>query len=124
MWVKYGGGSSKVSDLVVSGNVLEFDHQGGPIGVWNRAITYSTCGGDATYVLSYVNDIDTDGDGIPNSIENSGFYDSNYNYYKTVYNNPDTDADGLWDGVEAGQFWMVNGMRFYNINSMPTNPDS
>jgi hypothetical protein len=33
-------------------------------------------------------------------------------------------ADGLWDGVEAGQFWMVNGMRFYNINSNPTSVDS
>lgn len=116
--------SRPISDLVVSGNVIEFDHNGGPIGIWNKAVTYSSCNGDATYVLAYVIDLDTDGDGIYNSIENSGFYDSNYNYYKTQYDNPDTDGDGLWDGTEVGGFYMVNGLRYYKIYSVPTLADS
>lgn len=87
-------------------------------------ISVPNCDGDATYVLSYVNDLDTDHDGLPDSIEKSGFYDSNGNYYSTVYTNPDTDGDGLWDGPEAGKFWMVNGMRYFDFNSIPTKANS
>ncbi len=69
----------------------------------------TTAMGTQTYVPSYVNDPDTDHDGLPDSIGIRWFYDSKGNYYHTVYSDPDNDIDGLSDRPEAGQFRMATG---------------
>jgi hypothetical protein len=125
MSVHYGSLSNTVSNLVVSGNVLEFNHPGGQIGVWNYDVgLLSDNYGDATYVLSYVHEFDTDGDGIVDSVETNGFFDGNGNQYITDPNNPDSDGDGISDGEEAGQFFIIDGKRYYKLNSDPMKADS
>jgi len=125
MWVKYGSQSAKVSSLVSSGNVLIFEHHGGEIGVWNRDMgVLSDDFGDATYTLWYVGDIDSDVDGIPDLIEQNGFYDGNGNFYQTDPNKIDTDNDGLTDAEEMGTFYIFNNKRFFALKSDPTKADS
>lgn len=47
--------------------------------------------------------LDTDGDGIPDLVEEEGWTTLAGHTYVTDPKNPDTDGDGLTDGVEAGQ---------------------
>jgi hypothetical protein len=61
--------------------------------------------------------IDTDGDGLNDSVEVRGFNVTLANgakYCVTDPNNPDTDSDGRWDGLE----------KDYYRSSDPLNPDS
>jgi hypothetical protein len=107
--------------------VAEFDHAGGSIGIYNR-IPYSPsyCSGDLRYTLYYENTTDNDHDGLLDYIEDMGFYDGNYNFYRTNSSNPDTDGDGLPDGLEVdtSNFWIVNGFRYYQLYSDPTKYDT
>jgi Mg-chelatase subunit ChlD len=45
---------------------------------------------------------DSDGDGLSDEAETTGWRTQRGNVYKTDPNNPDTDGDGLTDGEEAG----------------------
>jgi len=121
MHVRYGSNDSPVSALRVRPGILEFMHQGGPIGVWDKDDYYGDNSADARYVLEYA---DTDGDGLPDFTETDGFRDGLGNLYKTDPNNPDTDGDGLSDGEEAGVLVEISGKRYFNIISKPTLVDS
>lgn len=67
---------------------------------------------------------DTDGDGIPDITETSGFRDGFGNLYYTDPNNPDTDGDGLLDGEEAKAVTTVDGRVFFHLISNPQKIDS
>ncbi|ALC04872.1 hypothetical protein CDES_02050 [Corynebacterium deserti GIMN1.010] len=47
--------------------------------------------------------LDSDGDGIPDVVEFTGWKVSSGKIYRTDPNNADTDSDGLSDGEEAGE---------------------
>ena len=57
MWIKYGKDSKPVSQLVKTGNILEFNHTGGSIGVWNNDPVFYDNYGDLTYTLRLVEEI-------------------------------------------------------------------
>lgn len=67
---------------------------------------------------------DTDGDGIPDITETTGFRDGFGNWYYTDSNNSDTDGDGLLDGDEAGVVTTVDGRVFFHFISNPLKIDS
>ncbi len=110
MHVRYGSNDSPVRSLRVSSGILEFIHQGGPIGIWDKDDYYGDNSADARYVLEYA---DTDGDGLPDFTEVEGFRDGLGNRYFTDPNNPDTDGDGLSDGFEAGKLIEVGGKEIF-----------
>ncbi|KCZ72848.1 hypothetical protein ANME2D_01283 [Candidatus Methanoperedens nitroreducens] len=127
MHVRYGNSDSPVSALRVAAGILEFTHQGGPIGIWDKDDYYGDNSADATYVLVYAEETqhaDTDGDGIPDALETGGFRDGLGNWYFTDPYDPDTDGDGLSDGEEAGVLVEVDGKKYFKINSKPTLVDS
>ncbi|MDK2891184.1 MAG: hypothetical protein PWR21_1816, partial [Methanoculleus sp.] len=128
MTVRYydSGGScdSMVSDLVVSAPVLQFTHAGGQIGMWNHdSGILSDNDGDVTYTLRFYQDIDTDGDGIPDWLEVAGWWDGFGNRYFTDPYSADSDGDGLTDGEEAGQMVLVNGKIYFILVSDPNSVD-
>ncbi|MDD3071323.1 MAG: hypothetical protein PHX88_09050, partial [Methanoculleus horonobensis] len=128
MTVRYydSGGScdSMVSDLVVSAPVLQFTHAGGQIGMWNHdSGILSDNDGDVTYTLRFYQDIDTNGDGIPDWLEVAGWWDGFGNRYFTDPYSADSDGDGLTDGEEAGQMVLVNGKIYFILVSDPNSVD-
>ena len=78
--------------------------------------------GDATVIDDAV---DTDNDGIPDSVEINGFRDGLGRIHYTLPDNPDTDGDGIIDGDEGGSLRMsgVNG-DYYFVSSNPNQADS
>ncbi|MFZ3385203.1 MAG: hypothetical protein WA144_14890 [Candidatus Methanoperedens sp.] len=121
MHIRYGSNDFPVSAVRVRPGILEFMHQGGPIGIWDKDDYYGDNSADARYVLEYA---DSDGDELPDFTEMDGFRDGLGNRYFTDPNDPDTDGDGLSDGGEAGSLIEVNGKRYFNIISKPTLVDS
>ncbi|WP_082105964.1 VWA domain-containing protein [Methanosarcina sp. 1.H.T.1A.1] len=67
---------------------------------------------------------DTDGDGIPDITETTGFRDGFGNWYTTDPENPDTDGDGLLDGEEAGKLANCDGKQYFQLFSDPTTEHS
>ena len=67
---------------------------------------------------------DTDGDGIPDITETTGFRDGFGNWYYTDPENSDTDGDGLPDGEEAGGLAEYDGKKYFQLLSDPTKADS
>jgi len=67
---------------------------------------------------------DTDGDGIPDITETTGFRDGFGNWYYTDSNNSDTDGDGLLDGEEVGELADYDGKQYFQLFSDPTKADS
>lgn len=69
--------------------------------------------------------LDTDGDGLPDVLEEKGWETLAGGVYVTDPENPDTDGDGLSDGEEAGQVADVPGSKaVYAGVSNPTKADS
>lgn len=69
--------------------------------------------------------LDTDGDGLFNQVEMSGWKTQHSSVFVTDPNNPDSDGDGLSDGEEAGA--LVNNAEFgtaYVGLSNPGVPDT
>lgn len=64
---------------------------------------------------------DSDGDGIPDTVETGGIRSGTGEVYHTAPNNPDTDGDGVSDGVEVGG--RIRD-RYYTIHSNPEVTDS
>ncbi len=68
---------------------------------------------------------DTDGDGLTDTLETTGFRDGRGKWYRTDPNNRDTDSDGLEDRVEAGLLSTnTRGEQYYNAYSDPTLHDT
>lgn len=68
---------------------------------------------------------DTDGDGLSDTLETTGFRDGRGKWYKTDPNSPDTDGDGLTDGEEAGQLLTNSrGEMYYDAISDPILSDT
>ncbi|AKB73460.1 hypothetical protein MSLAZ_0199 [Methanosarcina lacustris Z-7289] len=67
---------------------------------------------------------DTDGDGVPDITETTGFRDGFGNWYYTDPENSDTDGDGLPDGEEAGGLAEYDGKKYFQLLSDPTKADS
>ena len=70
------------------------------------------------------NIVDTDGDGLPDIVETSGFRDGANNWYYTDPYNNDTDGDMLTDGEEAGVLMDVDGKIYFNVISNATCVDT
>lgn len=69
--------------------------------------------------------LDSDGDGIPDVQEITGWSVSSGSSYVTDHNNPDTDGDGLSDGEEAGQLQPSDNDEVVYVGvSDPTRVDS
>ncbi len=79
--------------------------------------------GDVTYTLRFAQDIDTDGDGIPDWLEEAGWWDGFGNQHFTDPNSADSDGDGLTDGEEAGQMVTVDGKIYFILVSDPNSVD-
>ena len=81
--------------------------------------------GDLPEVFRVISEniVDTDGDGLPDIVETSGFRDGLGNWYTTDPENPDTDGDGLTDGEEAGVLMDIDGKIYFNVVSDPTEVD-
>ena len=68
---------------------------------------------------------DTDGDGLPDGVEESGWRTRGDGQYRTDPNKADTDGDGLTDGDEAGALVTSSASeRVYVGISDPTKADS
>lgn len=109
MTVRYSGPSgyrdAMVSDLAISAPVLQFTHAGGQIGMWNHdSGILSDNDGDVTYTLRFYQDIDTDGDGIPDWLEVVGWWDGYGNQHFTDPNSADGDGDGISDLLELTEY--------------------
>lgn len=68
--------------------------------------------------IGEINTTDTDGDGLYDVIETTGFKINTGEIIKTDPNNPDTDGDGLSDGEEAGEFIQAVSSNTDNIFSL------
>ena len=66
---------------------------------------------------------DSDGDGIPDQAETSGWRAQGGDVYITDPDNPDTDGDGLTDGDEAGRL-VTKSVNVYYGYSNPLLPDT
>ncbi len=116
---------AKVSDLGGSGSILQFTHAGGggQIGMYNHIMGIINSRGDVTYTLRLAQDIDTDTDGIPDWLEEAGWWDGFGNQHFTDPNSADSDGDGLTDGEEAGQMVTVDGKIYFILVSDPNSVD-
>ncbi len=68
--------------------------------------------------------MDSDGDGLLDSVETSGWLTQRGTTYRTDPTKMDTDGDGLSDGEEAGALTASDPAPVYAGVSDPTNPDS
>ncbi|WP_424357942.1 VWA domain-containing protein [Methanocella sp. MCL-LM] len=69
--------------------------------------------------------IDSDGDGLSDTLETTGFRDGCGNVYHTNPNDPDSDDDGLPDGEEAGELTTApDGKTYYYCLTSPTSSDT
>ena len=81
--------------------------------MWNHDVGITSDNdGDVAYTLWLAQDIDTDTDGIPDWLEEAGWWDGFGNQHFTDPNSADSDGDGLTDSYE-----LDNGTD-------PTNPDT
>ena len=76
--------------------------------------------GGITYGLKQASDPDSDGDGISDSVEATGWRTVSNGVYVTDPDDLDTDDDGLTDGMEAGA---LRGSRYVGLSS-PTLDDT
>lgn len=67
---------------------------------------------------------DSDGDGLPDVLENNGIIMQNGLYFYTLANNPDSDGDGLKDGEEIGIQVNDDGSWYGIMYSNPNLQDS
>ncbi len=92
--------------------------------------THSTWGGGSTYeVLPNPSptdfNLDTDGDGLPDHVEEQGFLDDKQVRHYTNKSSIDTDGDGLEDGEEIAYASIADfNSGNYQIISYPDNDDS
>ncbi len=91
--------------------------------MYNHIMGIINSRGDVTYTLRFAQDIDTDTDGIPDWLEEAGWWDGFGNQHFTDPNSADSDGDGLTDGEEAGQMVTVDGKIYFILVSDPNSVD-
>ena len=92
--------------------------------MWNHDVGITSDNdGDLTYTLRFYQDIDTDTDGIPDWLEEAGWWDGFGNRHFTDPDSADSDSDGLTDGEEAGRMVTVDGKIYFILVSDPNSAD-
>lgn len=132
MHLKFGQNDTPIYMVRVKPELLQFNHTGGQIGLWDNDVPYEDNTYQLHYVLSLVSTLpqptpdmtDSDSDGLPDYVETHGFMDTQGNLHTTLPDKADTDNDGLKDGEEVHAYNTLNGVKYVQDWCDPNNPDS